>query len=411
MTGHVAMLISNGYGPDVRAQKEAHTLALAGYRVTIIAWDRTVAAPVHEIEHIPPVLDRALADWPLRAVAEPQPLSIVRVRVSAEYRSGRRLLWRIPGAWWRMVAELRRAQPDIVHAHDLDMLPLAYAFGRMAGLPVVFDAREYYPGMVRANVGRVLSTALEYLDRWLAPRADVVLTVGERLADRYRAFGSNVRIVHNSQPLLDPVAVGAAGHALRARLGVPDDALLIVYAGMWNPDRLLEPLLEAVPAVEGVWLALAGAGPLADQIAATAARCPRVCVLGWIPLGTVPELVSAGDVVYYGLEAGNPNSHFFMPNLAFFAFGVGRPLLTTPVGEIAEVVQQTQTGWVMAQSTASAARQALVDLLTCSERDAVATRSANLGQGRYNWSYAAIQLCAAYAQLGCHSRISVKNCQ
>lgn len=42
----VAMLISSGYAPDVRLQKQAHTLAAAGYRVTIVAWDRLRRYPV-----------------------------------------------------------------------------------------------------------------------------------------------------------------------------------------------------------------------------------------------------------------------------------------------------------------------------------------------------------------------------
>ncbi len=183
---HVVMLLSNGYEPDRRVQKEAHTLAAAGYRVTIIAWDRRGNLPPHEIDQ--------------RAESR---VAVVRIGVPAGYGTGRDLLAKMLLFWWRALHELRRARPAVVHAHDLDTLPLAWGYGLSVGIPVVFDAHEFYPGMVRANVGKRLSLALEAMENMLVARVAGVITVGQRLADRYRAMGARVWIVHNSQPLPD----------------------------------------------------------------------------------------------------------------------------------------------------------------------------------------------------------------
>jgi glycosyltransferase involved in cell wall biosynthesis len=307
---HVVMLLSNGYEPDRRVQKEAHALAAAGYRVTIIAWDRNGNLPPHEMER--------------------GRVAVVRIRVMAGYGTGRDLLPRLLLFWWRALHELRRARPDIVHAHDLDTLLLAYCYGSSARIPVVFDAHEYYPGMVRANVGPRLSDGLDWMERRLVPRVSGVATVGDRLAARYRAMGARVWIVHNSHPVPDLDELNAAGREKRRALGVPDDDLLVIYVGMLTPDRSIMPLVEAVRRMDRVWLAVGGEGPQRAAIEAAAATCDRIKVLGWVPLDDVLSIVSSGDVVYYGLDEHNPNSRFFMPNLAFHALAAGRPLLVTP---------------------------------------------------------------------------------
>ncbi len=397
----VVMLLSNGYAPDVRAEKEAHTLAAAGWRVTILAWDRARRHPVHVQEAAPPLLAAMLRRWEGRQMEKPPPVTLTRLPIPAAYRSGRRLLLAIPRFWARAFQELRRIRPDVIHAHDLDTLPLAWLYGRAYDVPLIYDAREYYPGMVRANVGGALSFALERLDRILTPRADAVLTVGERLAAYLRGLGGRVWVVHNAQPLpANRAVLDDAGHALRQRLGVPPEALLVLYVGYLNPDRLLSPLLEAVPRVPNVWFALGGQGPLEAEIQAAAARCRRIVPLGWLALPDVPRWVAAADALYYGLNPHNSNSRFFMPNAAFFAFAIGRPLLTTPTGEIAEVLRREGGGLVLARSDARSAQVSLRRLCEPITRATLTVQARTLGEHRYNWACAAEQLMAAYGAVG-----------
>jgi glycosyltransferase involved in cell wall biosynthesis len=379
---HVVMLLSNGYRPDRRVQKEAHTLAAAGYRVTIIAWDRKGELPLHEIEQTPE-----------------SDVAVVRIRVSAGYGSGRELLPKMLLFWWRALHELRRARPAVIHAHDLDTLPLACCYGVSVGLPVVFDAHEFYPGMVRANAGKRLSSILAWMETILVARVTGVITIGERLAARYRAMGAQVWIVHNSQPLPDLDELNAAGREQRRALAVPEDDLLVIYVGMLTQDRLIMPLVEAVKQMDRVWLAVGGEGSQRSALEAAAATCERIKVLGWVPPDDVIRVVSSGDVVYYGLDKNNPNSRYFMPNLAFHALAGGRPLLVTPVGEIAEVVRQTGCGVVMETASQKAAQAALALLADSDLRVTLGQRARYICQEQYNWSFAAKQLLALYRHI------------
>jgi len=110
----------------------------------------------------------------------------------------------------------------------------------------------------------------------------------------------------------------------------------------------------------------------------------------------VAALVAASDVVYYGLNADDPNSFYFMPNLAFFALAVGRPLMVTPVGEIAEFVQRERCGIVLDSATGAAAVDALRRLSENNARAELARRARALGEARYNWARTAADLLRVY---------------
>jgi glycosyltransferase involved in cell wall biosynthesis len=219
------------------------------------------------------------------------------------------------------------------------------------------------------------------------------------LAARYRAMGAQVWIIHNSHPLPDLDDLNAVGREKRHALGVPEDNLLVIYVGMLTRDRLIMPLVDAVKRMDRVWLVIGGEGPQRIALEAAATTCKRIRLLGWVPMEDVASVVSSGDVVYYGLDESNPNSRYFMPNLAFHALAAGRPLLVTPVGEIAEVVRQTGCGVVMDTASVEAAQAALARLADFDWRVTLGQRARYICQKQYNWSYASEQLLALYQQI------------
>jgi glycosyltransferase involved in cell wall biosynthesis len=168
---------------------------------------------------------------------------------------------------------------------------------------------------------------------------------------------------------------------------VPEDARLVVYVGYLTPDRYLDPVLKAVPRLEQAWLAVGGTGPQLERVQQAAATCERIRVLGWVPLEQVAVVVASGNVVYYGLNALNPNSAY------------------TPVGEIADLVQRERCGVVMPAATPEAAERALVQLCDKAYHATLANRARYIGQTAYNWSCAATKLLDMYRYLE-----TVRNC-
>jgi len=138
-------------------------------------------------------------------------------------------------------------------------------------------------------------------------RCGAFLTQGTRNAAFYRGHG-----VTEEKLFLTPHAVDndffqqqraallPQRAALRRRLGLPDDAVLLLYAGRLAPEKRLGDLLEAVRRLDDprAWLALAGEGRerarLEQQVAAL--RLPRVLFPGFRTQAGLAEYYTAADI-------------------------------------------------------------------------------------------------------------------
>jgi glycosyltransferase involved in cell wall biosynthesis len=376
----VAMLVSRLADNDARVLKEAKTLNEAGCRVVVLDWDRAVARP-------------ACQDLPS--------VRLEHIHIRSAYDVGPR---QAPLMLLFYLAALRRLwswRPAVVHCHDLDTLPAGVLYHVLRpATRLVFDAHEFYPGMMAERLPGWFGRGLHGLDRALARRAHALLTVGERLAAHYATVTrAPVAIVGNyaSLPTQDPAP---AASQLRVRLGIPGEAHVIAYVGVLNKERELPILIQAVQALPDWHLLLAGYGETESALKALMGQTPRLHFLGRVPAAEVLTVYAAADVVYYGLRADHANHYFSAPNSLFNALASGRPLLTTPVGEVSEIVDQLQVGLVLPEASPAAIAAALRQLASPETRERLSANARRMARERFNWEHASSRLIAVYRGLG-----------
>lgn len=205
----------------------------------------------------------------------------------------------------RTVQALRAMRADVLHAHGLRAGTLAALSGRR---PLVVTWHNAQLG------GGPAGAALE---RLVARRADVTLAASADLADRARALGGrDVRLA----PVAAPALVGTGRDP---GLGRP----LVLAVGRLHPQKGYDVLLDALPQLAGAVVAVAGDGPLEDELRA---RAPQVRWLG--RRDDVADLLAAADVVVL------PSRWEARPLVAQEALRAGRPLVATTVGGIPELV-------------------------------------------------------------------------
>lgn len=371
----VAMLLSNAYRPDPRVQKEARALARAGYRVTVICWDRR-----GEFE---PMQER-------------DGFVVRRIHVRSGYSAGSRQVLHLPRFWWRAVQDLRALQPDLVHAHDLDTAPAAAWYAARRRISWIFDAHECYPEQIRPQVHPLIYRLLLALEQQMARRATRVLTVGETLAERFRALGGHVAVVGNYQAREAFVPRRALS---RADIGLRSDDYVVAYIGGFTTARAILPLIAATDLCRDVTVLLLGDGPQRAAIEAALPSHPRVCYLGLVPQEDVAAYTTLADVIYYGLYAADGNSRYSSPNALFNALAAGKPLLTTDTGEIARIVRQEACGIVVAEPTPTLLADAMARLADPAVRLPLAENARRAGETKYNWRVAEETLLHVYHEL------------
>jgi glycosyltransferase involved in cell wall biosynthesis len=240
------------------------------------------------------------------------------------------------------VAALRRLAvgADVVHAHGLRAGALAALAltGRRGDPPLVVTVHNAAPEgpMTRPPYG--------VLERVVAARADLVLTVSADLADRMRRLGARaVEHAHVPAPPGQPRERDAAH--VRRELGAGDRPLVLTVARLAAqkglPLLLDAALLLAAPCAAGPdslgppsrppLFAVAGDGPLRDELADRIEREDLpVRLLG--RRTDVADLLGAADVFVL------PSLWEGQPLVLQEALRAGVPIVATDVGGVREVV-------------------------------------------------------------------------
>lgn len=249
--------------------------------------------------------------------------------------------------------------PDLIHAHDFRMVGVgarAAVRARAARRPVklVWDAHEFLPGIrPRQDNVRWLPAHRAY-EREYARYADAVVTVSPTLAELLqREHGlAELPVVVLNAPAVEhgPAGGDAAVPDLRALCGIGDDARLLVYSGAAAPQRGVDVMVDALPRLPGVHVALV-VGPESPYVRQLRARAAvlgvadRLHVLPYVPHWQVVPFLSAADAGVI------PIHHWLNHEIAlitkFFEYSHARlPVIVSDVRTMAQAVRTTGQGEV-----------------------------------------------------------------
>ncbi|MGL6280351.1 MAG: glycosyltransferase, partial [Gaiella sp.] len=164
---------------------------------------------------------------------------------------------------------------------------------------------------------------------------------------------AHVTVLPNPAPPLPPLP---PRRELRARLGVPDETVLLAFAGRLTSQKALPDLLQAMAAVGEVTLLLLGDGPdrpELERLTAALGLDDRVRFLGGGTRDDVLRLFAAADVAVLSSSWEN------FPHTVVEALAVGAPVVATAVGGVPEIVVDGENGLLVPARDVDALRAAL----------------------------------------------------
>jgi glycogen synthase len=227
------------------------------------------------------------------------------------------------------------ADTDLVHVHlgeDLAVVPLGLLASRRCR-PVVLTVHCSLRHTLRPAGGRgfILSTLGAALESVGERRADAVIVLTRRLADRLVAGGLAPGRVH-----VIPSGVDLRRFARALPDPAPDlSRPRVLFVGRLAAQKGVSTLLEAVPLLRSrAAVVLIGDGPRRPALERQAGRLgpDRVRFQGFVPHADVPAWLAAADVLVL------PSIYEELGSVLLEAMAVGLPVVASAVGGIPDAL-------------------------------------------------------------------------
>lgn len=248
----------------------------------------------------------------------------------------------------------RAVRPDEILSFHRPGTDLPFRGVRTARWRVVHLTREDLTTPGSESRWRKLGGVLDRVEAGSFRAMDRIYVVNqqacERLARRFPDLASRFRYLPNwfDDTLFKPIHGGdEEGQRIRHRLGIPKDSRLVVFAGRLegqkNPRLAVSAFAEVAAGQPDIHLAMAGGGSLRGDVerhVTAAGLGARVHLVGTLPRPQLADLMRTAQalVITSAFETG--------PTIGYEALASGLPVVTTDVGQIAEIVRQSSAGAV-----------------------------------------------------------------
>ncbi|MGN0924341.1 group 1 glycosyl transferase [Ectopseudomonas mendocina] len=393
----IAMLVWNEFVNDARVLKEAQTLQGAGYQVTVFA----LHAPGQTRK-------KETLTGGIRVVRVPRspfargPRDVVSAAsLDSNGRFGIvRQFLRIAGRLWAhsvFAYQIARSRFDLVHAHDVNVLPTAWLAARLSSAKIIYDAheisssREGYLGF-RRLVGAVESA--------LMPRVNGCITTTDARAKFFaRAYGIARPLVLQNRPREQPPQVS---ERIRHELDLSEAWPIVLYQGGVQQGRGLERLVRVAALVPDAYFVFIGGGRLDSRLRAIASELgleERVRFIPTVALAELPSYTASADIGVQPIENTCLNHFTTDSNKLFEYVQAGLPVVASDLPEIRRVVRTHDLGLLVRPGDTEALAVALRSLV-----NDVVKRQFYAGQSRHasavlSWEAQEADLLELYRQV------------
>ena len=224
---------------------------------------------------------------------------------------------------------------DLVHSHEEGSF-VGVVLAGIIGVPHLYDMHSSLPQQLTNfafSRSRLLRAAFSWMERLVIRRSKVVIVICQHLGETVRAIDASVpAVLIENAPGSGDSPVSGSGARVRAELGLPAEAPVVLYTGTFEAYQGLGLLFDAARHVlanrpDTVFVL---AGGRADQIDLARAEARRagveaaVIFAGQRPAEEIPAFLDAADVLVSPRSSGTNT-----PLKIYQYLRSGRPIVAT----------------------------------------------------------------------------------
>ncbi|PCJ69295.1 MAG: hypothetical protein COA62_11790 [Rhodobiaceae bacterium] len=269
-----------------------------------------------------------------------------------------------------------KANPEIIHCHDLGTLPSGVKAKEKTGARLVFDAHEIYEDLAQANAK--MKRANQQLLKRYEGDVDEFITINDSIADFYAKHYPKLPpavIIKNATLKADPFEYDGRMHEAAA---LPREQKILLYQGGFATKRGLDILVQSAQWLRQDWTLimmgwggheeiLRDAGASVLQATRATRKYPALVFLPPAPHEELAQWTAGGSIGVIPYERVGLNHLFCTPNKLWEYPNAGVPILCSPLVEMTKTVNENGIGWLLPQDLTPENLAATVNALSDSD--------------------------------------------
>ncbi|MFH1379831.1 MAG: glycosyltransferase family 4 protein [bacterium] len=269
-----------------------------------------------------------------------------------------------PKIFWDLWKIFKKEQPHIVHNQGTRVEFYSRITARLTKIPVIFStAAMYIDDFDIGCIKKAVYSCMDWISRKYAHHFIVVSEAGkQKLINMYHIRPEKISVIYNGiEPeIYNPERYDAA--ALKHKLGIPPDALVIGSAGRLCYQKAFHVFIESAAQVlasyPNIQFLLVGDGPLKkdlEQLAHKSGIDKNIIFTGF--RNDIPEMLACMDIfVLSSILEGNPI-------ILLEAMAMAKPMVVTEIDGVKEVVENHKSAYVVNPGNPQAMADCIKDLI------------------------------------------------
>lgn len=292
-------------------------------------------------------------------------------------------------------------KPSLVHAHDLNALPIGYLGKIFTSSKLIYDSHELF--LNRTGKIPFLKIGL-WFERTVAKKCDLVITVSESIAVKLH---ENLKLINKPTLILNvPLRkeLDRSKAILREKLNIPKEKFIFLYQGGLQMDRGVELIIEAMTNItrQDAILVIVGDGNKKEslmQLASSLIEKGKIIFHPPVPQNQLHYWTMGGDVGIHPMIGSCLNHLYALPNKLFEYIQSGLCVIVSDLPEMSRVVNETNIGLVFKDRDSQDLQRCMEKMMN--DNDLKETYDDNLHQAAliYNWEQEEKKLLTAYKEL------------
>jgi glycosyltransferase involved in cell wall biosynthesis len=337
----ILMLLEHAFPPDIRVEKEAKALLEAGFDLSLVCAE-----------------GRNVDNW--------NGMKIYRVPVRKDIFSKlKRQIFIIHTDFYKYLDKLfKNKYFDIIHVHDLRLVPTALKIKEKYGCKVIADLHENYPAGVRewnksiSGIKKSVLNVFNNYNKWfkvekeVSSKVDKIIAVvdemKERMIRQHNISENKIVVVSNLEDI-DFVKKSKIDNEI---LDKYKNKFVVLYIGGFGAHRGIDTAIKGMKYIKekDILLLIVGRGSKTIEnyfrwLIKENHLSSKVEMLGWQPFEKVFTFQKLASIC---IVPHNSNEHTdnTIPHKLYQYMMVGKPVVVSSCPPLARVVKEAKSGFV-----------------------------------------------------------------